>query len=414
MTAPINSDLLQPLLRDFQDDETGGRHAIRGFSFQVWWAVLEAIRCHATPDDYAIVLEWQQDVAVLNSSTNPDAVRFVQLKKNESSLTWSLTSLIGPDDSTAKKPVSKSTAKKQKAENKEKEEKPKLSILAKLYNHRRRFNLCSKSELNFISNAPFLLRVLPEEKEQPIEHILLCDLPAEIKSRIENELRKQLKLDASEIISLDDFMLQATPWPLDDSYKYVTGELAELDLLGKFGTPINAPLRAVILIANYVQQRAGKRSYAKDFDALLARAVTRQDVDSYLVAANNAHVTTGDLVQEMVERLNSEAAHFGLVREMKAEKNRACMDITNRTSPVWSVIRSLVEIYNEYDQYENEGRARDVFSSWLTEFKARKIPTAHLFKDGYLYCLMAMIIQDAKPIQQLQLIPTDPKPKDEK
>ena len=65
---------------------------MRGFNFQVWHAVLEALRAHRTGKDYAVVLEWQQDVAVLNSSSAPTGVRFVQLKKHESSTHWEATS----------------------------------------------------------------------------------------------------------------------------------------------------------------------------------------------------------------------------------------------------------------------------------------------------------------------------------
>jgi hypothetical protein len=96
-TAPTEPSLQQvasDLFRDFKEDEIGGRHAIRGFSFQVWHAVLEALRAHRTGDDYAVVLEWQQDVAVLDSSLAATGVRFVQLKKHEASTHWKLNHLI--------------------------------------------------------------------------------------------------------------------------------------------------------------------------------------------------------------------------------------------------------------------------------------------------------------------------------
>jgi hypothetical protein len=83
--------VVSDLFRDFKGDETGGQHASRGFNFQVWHAVLEALKAYETGEDYAVVLEWQQDVAVLNSSTAPTKVRFVQLKKHETSKRSSIT-----------------------------------------------------------------------------------------------------------------------------------------------------------------------------------------------------------------------------------------------------------------------------------------------------------------------------------
>lgn len=56
------------LFRDYGGDEAGGVHATRGFSFQVWQAVLEALGAHATGENYAVIMEWQQDIALLDSS----------------------------------------------------------------------------------------------------------------------------------------------------------------------------------------------------------------------------------------------------------------------------------------------------------------------------------------------------------
>ena len=89
--------VISDLFRDFNGDEIGGQHASRGFNFQVWHAVLEALKAYKTGEDYAVVLEWQQDVAVLNSSTSPTEVRFVQLKKHEAATHWKLKHLIEPE-----------------------------------------------------------------------------------------------------------------------------------------------------------------------------------------------------------------------------------------------------------------------------------------------------------------------------
>jgi hypothetical protein len=96
-TEPPLQQVITDLFKDYKGDETGGKHAIRGFTFQVWHAVLETLLAHKKGEDYAVVLEWQQDVAVLNSSTQPTRVKFVQLKKNESTLHWKLANLIAPE-----------------------------------------------------------------------------------------------------------------------------------------------------------------------------------------------------------------------------------------------------------------------------------------------------------------------------
>ena len=97
---PSLHDVLS-LFKDRSGDETGGQHAVRGFSFQVWQAVLETLKAHATGEDYAVVLEWQQDIAVLDSSKQPTRVTFIQLKKNESTHHWTLNGLLAPPPAPA-------------------------------------------------------------------------------------------------------------------------------------------------------------------------------------------------------------------------------------------------------------------------------------------------------------------------
>lgn len=121
MTRGVQPSLFDvaSLFKDYRGDETGGIHAIRGFSFQVWQAVLEVLAAHATGKDYAVVMEWQQDIALLDSSASPTKVTFKQLKKNESSAHWTLSALLTAQDeksqsssagkSTAQKPKRKST-----------------------------------------------------------------------------------------------------------------------------------------------------------------------------------------------------------------------------------------------------------------------------------------------------------------
>jgi len=145
------------LFKDYSGDETGGIHAIRGFSFQVWQAVLEALGAHATGEDYAVILEWQQDIALLDSSTSPSKVTFKQLKKNESSAHWTLAALLNPpDERPAAKPTASTTTPKPKR--KSTRSAGNVSVLAKLYFHRRRFGHVAPTRLVFASNAPLYVR----------------------------------------------------------------------------------------------------------------------------------------------------------------------------------------------------------------------------------------------------------------
>lgn len=395
------------LFKDYSDDESGGQHAVRGFSFQVWQAVLETLKAHATGLDYAVVLEWQQDIAVLDSSTQPRRVTFIQVKKNESSHHWTLDGLL---TTPAEPPAEQGqaaiyeTASPPKPKRRMNFRRNKLvrSTLAKLYLHRRRFSsLASPPELVFASNAPFFVGVGEDDQNETVTEVKLSDLPTSAVAKVEAAFRKQLDVPDDEAIDLDNFLLNVTNCPTEEAHKFAIGELVELCLHKRIEPHVNAPFIAICLVASYVQQRAGKRAYAKNFETLLERAITRTEVTRYFAAANDSHVQTKDLIAQVITRLNAEAADYELVQEMEAEVNTACAEVTNRASVVWLTAEALVDLYVKNNQYKADGHLKNRLPSWLADFRAMKVQDSHLFSNGFLYCLMAMTLKNAQPLRHL-------------
>jgi Cap4 dsDNA endonuclease len=428
-TEPPLQQVASDLFRDFKGDEIGGRHAIRGFSFQVWHAVLEALRAHRTGDDYAVVLEWQQDIAILDSSDAPTGARFVQLKKHEASTHWKLNHLIaspkGKDedaqavangahvaeagDAVAAPPAvpaSSGKAAKSKAP-----KKPKPSILAKLYAHRRRFQTLGKLRLEFSSDARFEMEDATGGTSLQSSIELASTAPS-VQQAIEAKLREQLGLDPAELVDFSDFALVVSDCPVHEPHKYLAGELAQMQLESDLNLSGKATILAVLIIASYVYLKAGTTRHAKDFAELLERAVTRGDIDLYLAAADKETVSPRELVDEIIEWLKIEAAPFSLVRDMRKEVVRACMEITNRAGPVPVITAHLKSLYESKSEYGSRTKVTEILSAWFEDFNQLQLSEARHFSREYIYCLMSMIIQDANPTKQLPSLPTGPQPED--
>ncbi|WP_420106106.1 dsDNA nuclease domain-containing protein [Herbaspirillum huttiense] len=418
--------VITELFRDFKDDEVGGQQAVRGFNFQVWHAVLEALKAYQTGQDYAVVLEWQQDVAVLNSSTAPTTVRFIQLKKNESSLHWKLNSLVSTTDKPDETLASSASANDdtvidsgtgddgrpaKKALKAKAQPKPKQSFLAKLYAHRRRFKDLAQARLEFTSNAKF---EIPNAEGMPtvFSSVDLLSLDKKTRDLLESKVRVQLSVPDGEGIDFSDFSLLVSECPINDAHKHVAGELAEMQLGGQLKLTGASTMLAVLVIASYIHQRAGTLRFAKNLEELLSRAVTRNDIDIYLAAANDARTSTEELVQEVINRLNSELAPFILVSQMKRAVSLACSSITNRAGPTPTVAAHLKALFEQNLNYATYPKVIDMFSAWHDDFKKLALPDEHLYKREYLYCLMSMIIQNANPIQQLPSVSTGSQLKD--
>jgi hypothetical protein len=107
-------------------------------------------------------------------------------------------------------------------------------------------------------------------------------------------------------------------------------------------------------------------------------------------------------------------ADFEVVQGMQDELNSACAEITNRASVVWATINDLSALYEERDSYRAKGALKNRFSAWRDDFRAGASAASAPFNDGFLYCLMAMIIKNARPIQHLSTTSTDTQPKAEK
>ena len=68
---------------------TGGR-----YDFQTMWGLALLFQQHGTNDDYAIVFEFHDDIALLDSASNPTNVRFYQVNSKATNGGWTLTALL--------------------------------------------------------------------------------------------------------------------------------------------------------------------------------------------------------------------------------------------------------------------------------------------------------------------------------
>lgn len=446
MAEPPLQKVITDLFHDFKGDETGGVHAMRGFSFQVWHAVLETLRAHGRDGDYAVVLEWEQDVAVLNSSSAPTQVRFIQLKKNESSLHWTLNALLaeekpveetqgsaiegadataaagatGAKDAAAQEEVpiagapEDTAAEPGKKKGKgRKKRKAKPSFLAKLYQHRRRFKDCKSSRLEFVSNAPYKVTT-DEHGEIVVGNVELSKLPDGVRTQIETELRKQLELDVDEEFDISDIGLLQSHGILDDAHKYAAGELDEMLLKGRVRAGGKSSLLCVLVLASYIHLRAGKKSFARDYTELLERGIKRSEVDGFLAATSDRNESTKDLVEKVIEVVSREGMPFPMVKNMGRVLTQACVEITNRAGPIPLVAARLKDLYTRNGEYDQFPLLREQLDAWYADFLLEAPADLPSLDKPYLFCLMLMIVQNANPIYELPSISLDSQLEDRK
>lgn len=115
-----------------ENSATGGR-----YDYQTMWGLTLLFQQHALDEDYAIVFEFHDDIALLNNSAQPSNIRFYQVKSKATAGGWTLATLLRRQSA--------------KAADGTKYEKP--SIVDKMFDGVTKFN-DEVLSIEFVSNQP--------------------------------------------------------------------------------------------------------------------------------------------------------------------------------------------------------------------------------------------------------------------
>lgn len=314
-------DGLEELLRDRPADEKGGPSATLGFTFQQWWAALAIVERLALPEDFAVALEFKEDVAILDSSDAPTRVEFCQVKKNERANAWVL------------KDLHKKGAKRADGTHE-------LSALAKLYSRRNEFT-GHPTHLRFISNAGF--KTANEDDGQSHSwSTKLASLGSEQQNAVKAAIGAQLTLKPDEV-ALCDFSLEQTFLPLGEQDAFIGGKLAKLSDANLLPFPLTKTSVAACMLAAEVQSRASNTSYARDFGELKARIVTRNQSIDVLARVAGARPSLRNVLDDALQSLEQEKHPFLERKAIKDARVKVCTDASDRTNDVFGRVVAAIQ-----------------------------------------------------------------------
>ena len=307
------SDGLDELLRDRPADEKGGPSATLGFTFQQWWATLTIVEKLASADDFAVGLEVKEDVAILDSSDAPTRVEFCQIKKNERATAWIL------------KDLHKKGAKRADGTHEP-------SALAKLYSRRTEFK-GYPTHLRFISNAGF--KTTNEDAGQSHSwSTKLASLSETEQATVKSDIGKQLGLKPEDVV-LNDFSVEQTFLPLGEQDAFIGGKLGKLSDANLLPFPLTKTSVAACMLAAEVQSRAANTSYARDYNELKARIITRNQSIDVLAKVAGARPTLLEALDEALRSLEHERQPFLERKAIRDARVKVCADASDRTNDVF-------------------------------------------------------------------------------
>jgi len=380
-----NSLPLSSLLADAPGDDNSGQVAVQGFGYQEWYSVLrvtELLDNSNNGNDFAVCLEVKEDVAVLDSSTNPTKVEFCQVKTNEQAVAWTLKEL-------------------HRKGRKLKDGTYPPSILGKLYKRRHEF-MGNQTTLRFVSNTSF--KVSSGNVNVNAHDFHLPALSEQSKQELCKSLASQLAVAEADI-DLNQFHLHRSNLPLADQHLIISGKLSELSSNGSLPFKVPQPGIAAVMLASEVRAKASNTNFCTTFEELKsARVISRTDVLRTLAVLSDPPKSLEDTFAEAVERLNSEKYNFLGVQDIKRQLSRLLTSVADRTNILFR--NQVLAITHSIEEVKSLDRGAttqlSTFLDAVVEKARNKYPSDFVTVDEpFLLALSLMVIHNGININVL-------------
>lgn len=198
----MTTALLSALASRSPREDSGSRSSNR-FDFQKNWAICKMIELHQSGVDYLLLLDYHEDIVLLDSESAPSTACYFQVKTKRTH--WTLAPLLSRRKGADSKPLP--------------------STLGRLYSNYFLKPDATKA-LCLVSNAPFRIRLAgggTGESRSRIEGTELeHDEMRKVESRLGAELKKTIELEDSPPL-----IFEVTPISLDEHTTHTRGRVSE-------------------------------------------------------------------------------------------------------------------------------------------------------------------------------------------
>lgn len=284
--------------------DLSGPTASDRFAYQRTWALCRVMELHASGEDYVVIFDHHEDVSILDSEDAPTALKGYQIKTKASG-NFTLQAMLKREEGKSQPPA------------------PLPSILGKLYDLKVRFPEHTIL-LTVVSNASFSLRLKCDGKKSTVLELAhVGDLLDEDRTKICEALKEEHNI--KDTISLDGLLeFVKSDIPLCGHETHAKGKLAEfLQALYPDRQFSIVPLYRAL--DSEVKVRNNNHEQNQSFDDLVRRkALSRRLFTEVLQQVGVSPIQVE--LQEVVQRLNSEACPFNIVAELRREWDGARLD----------------------------------------------------------------------------------------
>lgn len=375
------SNTLTNILVTTKPRETSGSRSSNRFDYQKNWALCELLTLHIDEEDYLLILDYHEDVVVLNSEREPTSVDFFQIKSKKSG-NWTVNALTKHDGSGHSG-----------------------SIFGKLFSN---YKMCPEhaKSLVFVSNQGLSTNLADGKKALQLDVVEFSQLTIQDKEKIHKSIEGN-KAKFCDIAGLVMLTVSKTELGVSDHVAYTKGKLVE------FFESIHPTKNVSVSLAyktlfDEIRRRTNKEAICESLEDLCTnKGIGRKEFGN-MIDLFIDHTSAEESWREVQQLLISEDYKVSEIRGIKASWRKYAverMDICNE--PLLSFRKSICGLINEFETSNPQYDLRDLLDSVKPHIDSDNVPNL----SGESFIIEAAIIYEVMTNDPIQK--TDKKPKEE-
>lgn len=370
---PLLTNSLAHKLATTKPRETAGSRSANRFDYQKNWAICELLNLHLTQNDYLLILDYHEDVVVLDLECTPTKGIFYQIKSKKTG-NWTVNTLC---KATKKKPD---------------------SYFKKLFSSYILFG-DQVSKLIFITNQELNTKLKSKDSSLGLNSIEFFNFNDIDKEKIHESVEGD-KSDKCSFYGLNLISIQKTDLPIDSSDTFTKGKL--VDFFEKIAPEKKVSINiAYKTLFDEVKRKNNIENIYSDFNELKNAKGIGRDSFNQVVSTFTTYTSNKELWTDASKTLSEEGFNFSTIRRIKAAWGKYTIEIMNSFDDDINDIRSsiLSEILL-YEKKHQDFTLKELIQEINPKINFHKIPTLDnepcINEAAIIYEVM-----DSEPVQNV-------------
>jgi hypothetical protein len=353
--------------------ENSGSKSANRFDYQKNWALCKILELHLSGKNYLLVLDFHEDVLVLDSETDPTKIQFYQIKTTQQGH-WTLTQLLGQKEGKRSKKLP--------------------SKIGKLYSNKIKFPDTSKS-FHFVSNGYFKVKLNSNKNPYDCNSICINQLDKKQKDNFCSKLAKELKIKKTDV-NQQIIFLEITDLSLRSHNDHAQGKLVEF--LNKIRPQRKYAVQVIYnVLFDEIKRRTDYEQQITSFDECKnKKSICKSSFDKILEEIEPT-ISMDKIWEELSPQLSTEGWEIKEKLKLKENWDKYEIERMNKTNIILQLLKKKIIKIIEEEKDKKFSNLRNKIQSITKKYIQIKNPEERIYSKDYLNAVILMeYCQDGK------------------